>query len=134
MLNSAWWNQLSTEDHELLHALPAPLGELCAWLERQLAEHGSTPWAALAEGLVGHPLHEVLQNLVPDIALPDEMGLPDLQRVLNQLWIAQLSAESSRLIQQAQADPGALKQWRVVDQDLKRRKALLSASFNDTLN
>ena len=129
MLNSAWWNQLSTEDHELLHALPAPLGQLCAWLERQLAEHGSTPWAALAEGLVGHPLHEVLQNLVPDIALPDEMGLPDLQRVLNQLWIAQLSAESSRLIQQAQADPGALKQWRVVDQDLKRRKALLSASL-----
>ena len=130
MLNSAWWNQLSTEDHELLHALPAPLGELCAWLERQLAEHGSTPWAALAEGLVGHPLQEVLQNLVPDISLPDEMGLPDLQRVLHQLWIAQLSAESNRLIGQAEADPDALKQWRVVDQDLKRRKALLSASLN----
>ena len=134
MLHSAWWDQLSTADHELLHALPAPLGELCAWLERQLAEHGSTPWAALAEGLVGHPLHEVLQNLVPDISLPDEMGLPDLQRVLNQLWIAQLSSESSRLIQQAQADPSALKQWRVVDQDLKRRKALLSASLADSMN
>jgi DNA primase len=125
MLHSAWWDELSTADHELLHALPAPLGELCAWLERQLAEHGTTPWAALAEGLVGHPLQEVLQSLVPDISLPDEMGLPDLQRVLNQLWIAQLSAESSRLIVQAQSDPSALKQWRVVDQDLQRRKALL---------
>ena len=134
MLNSAWWNHLSTEDHELLHALPAPLGELCAWLERQLAEHGSTPWAALAEGLVGHPLHEVLQILVPDISLPDEMSLADLQRVLNQLWIAQLSAESNRLIGQAQADPSALKQWRVVDQDLKLRKALLTASLGSGLN
>ena len=125
MLHSAWWDELSTADHELLHALPAPLGELCAWLERQLAEHGTTPWAALAEGLVGHPLQEVLQSLVPDISLPDEMGLPDLRRALNQLWIAQLSTESSRLIVQAQTDPDALKQWRVVDQDLKQRKALL---------
>ena len=67
----------------------------------------------------------MLQSLVPDISLPDEIALPDLKRVLNQLWIAQLSAESSRLIVQAQADPDALKQWRVVDQDLKQRKALL---------
>lgn len=126
MLHSAWWDALSAEDHGLLHELPAPLGDLCAWLERQLAEHGTTPWAALAEGLVGHPLHEVLQTLVPDIALPDEMGLPDLQRAINQLWIAQLSADSSRLIAQAQTDPSALKRWRVVDHDLKRRKALLN--------
>ncbi len=126
MLHSAWWDELSTADHELLHALPAPLGELYAWLERQLAEHGTTPWAALAEGLVGHPLHEVLQSLVPDIALPDEIGLVDLQRAINQLWIAQLSADSSRLIAQAQTDPSTLTQWRVVDQDLKRRKALLT--------
>ena len=131
MLHSVWWDELSTADHELLHALPAPLGELCAWLERQLAEHGTTPWAALAEGLVGHALEGVLQSLVPDISLPDEIALPDLKRVLNQLWIAQLSAESSRLIVQAQADPDALKQWRVVDQDLKQRKALLLDAVSD---
>ena len=125
MLHSAWWDELSTSDHELLHALPAPLGELCAWLERQLAEHGTTPWAALAEGLVGHPLHEVVQNLVPDTSLQDEMSLADLQRVLNQMWIAKLNAQSSHLIVEAQNDASVLKQWRVVDQDLKQRKALL---------
>jgi len=125
MLHSAWWDELGTADHELLHALPAPLGELCAWLERQLAEHGTTPWAALSEGLVGHPLQEVLHSLVPDISLPDEMSLTDLQRTLNQLWIMKLGAESSRLIVQAQTDPNALKQWRLVDQDLQRRKALV---------
>ena len=127
MLHSAWWDELGTADHELLHALPAPLGELCAWLERQLAEHGTTPWAALSEGLVGHPLQEVLHSLVPDISLPDEMSLTDLQRTLNQLWIMKLGAESSRLIVQAQTDPNALKQWRLVDQHLQRRKA----SVND---
>ena len=56
------------------------------------------------------------------------MDLPDLQRAINQLWIAQLSAESSRLIMQAQNDPDALKQWRVVDHDLKQRKARLTDS------
>jgi DNA primase len=125
MLHSAWWDELSTSDHELLHALPAPLGELCAWLERQLAEHGTTPWAALAEGLVGHPLDEVVRNLVPDTSLQDEMSLADLQRVLNQMWIAKLSAQSSHLIVEAQNDVNALKQWRIVDQDLKQRKAML---------
>ena len=134
MLHSAWWDELTTADHELLHALPAPLGELCAWLERQLAEHGTTPWAALAEGLAGHPLQEVLQTLVPDIALPDEMALPDLQRAINQLWISQLSVESSRLIAQAQSDPNALTQWRVVDLNLKRRKALINESAMSNLS
>jgi DNA primase len=28
----AWWDQLTAEDHELLHALPPPHGELLAWL------------------------------------------------------------------------------------------------------
>ena len=43
----AWWDQLSAEDHELLHALPAPHGELVAWLERDIVEHGPRPWAAV---------------------------------------------------------------------------------------
>jgi DNA primase len=125
MLHSAWWDELSTADHELLHALPAPLGELCAWLERQLAEHGTTPWAALAEGLVGDPLHEVVQNLVPDTSLQDEMSLADLQRVLNQMWIAKLSAQSSHLISTIQIDPDARKEWERVSHELKQRKAML---------
>ncbi len=43
----AWWDQLTAEDHELLHALPAPHGELVAWLERDIVEHGPRPWAAV---------------------------------------------------------------------------------------
>ncbi len=43
----AWWDQLTAEDHDLLHALPAPHGALVAWLERDIVEHGPRPWAAV---------------------------------------------------------------------------------------
>jgi DNA primase len=43
----AWWDQLTAEDHDLLHALPAPHGDLVAWLERDIVEHGPRPWAAV---------------------------------------------------------------------------------------
>ena len=57
------WDKLSAEEHVLLCSLPAPHGLLFAWLESQLQEHGPQPWAALREGLRGHPheSHAVLQ-------------------------------------------------------------------------
>ena len=125
MLHSAWWDELSTADHELLHALPPPLGDLCAWLERQLAEHGTTPWAALAEGLVGDPLEPTVRALVTDAALEDEMSVADLQRVVDQLWERKLEAERARLSEIAHTDPDARQRWREVDLEWRRRKGLL---------
>ena len=125
MLHSAWWDELSTADHELLHALPPPLGELCAWLERQLAEHGTTPWAALAEGLAGGPLESTVRALVTDAALEDEMSVADLQRVVDQLWERKLEAERARLSEIAHTDPDARQRWREVDLEWRRRKGLL---------
>jgi DNA primase len=125
LLHSGWWDELTTEDHELLHALPAPLGDLCAWLERQLAEHGTTPWAALAEGLVGHALEDTVRGLVTDAALEDEMSVDDLKRVIDQLWERQLAGERARLSEEAQADPAARQRWREVDLEWRRRKGLL---------
>ena len=125
MLHSAWWDELSTADHELLHALPSPLGELCAWLERQLAEHGTTPWAALAEGLAGDPLESTVRALVTDAALEDEMSVADLQRVVDQLWERKLEAERARLSEIAHTDPDARQRWREVDLEWRRRKGLL---------
>ena len=125
MLHSAWWDELSTADHELLHALPPPLGELCAWLERQLAEHGTTPWAALAEGLAGDPLESTVRALVTDAALEDEMSVADLQRVVDQLWERKLEAERARLSEIAHTDPDARQRWREVDLEWRRRKGLL---------
>ena len=125
MLHSAWWDELSPADHELLHALPPPLGDLCAWLERQLAEHGTTPWAALAEGLAGDPLAPTVRALVTDAALEDEMSVADLQRVVGQLWERKLEAERARLSEIAHTDPDARQRWREVDLEWRRRKGLL---------
>jgi len=125
MLHSAWWDELSTADHELLHALPPPLGDLCAWLERQLAEHGTTPWAALAEGLAGDTLEPTVRALVTDAALVDEMSVGDLQRVVDQLWERKLEVERARLSEIAHIDPDARQRWREVDLEWRRRKGLL---------
>ena len=51
LMQAAWWDRLTVEDHELLHALPAPHGALIAWLESDLMEHGARPWAALRAAL-----------------------------------------------------------------------------------
>src|SRR4051812_9373518 len=51
------WERLSHEEHHLLCELPAPHGELFAWLDRQHHDHGPQPWATLQEALHGHP-HE----------------------------------------------------------------------------
>ena len=50
-----YWDQLSTDEHELLHALPAPYGPLVAWLERDHSEHGPRPWAVLSHALRDDP-------------------------------------------------------------------------------
>jgi DNA primase len=47
----AWWDQLTADDHELLHTLAPPHGELLAWLERDIVEHGARPWAAIRAAL-----------------------------------------------------------------------------------
>ena len=51
----AMWDTLSSEDHEMLCALPAEHGQLFVWLDSQMHEHGAQPWGALREGLRDHP-------------------------------------------------------------------------------
>jgi DNA primase len=51
LMQPAWWDDLTAEDHELLHALPSPHAELVGWLERDIVEHGPRPWAAVRTAL-----------------------------------------------------------------------------------
>ena len=124
MLHSAWWDALSADDHNLLHEMPAPHGPVFAWLERQLADHGSLSWAQLEQGLLGAEPALSGQVLVPHSALEDDMDFTDLRRVLDGLWIERLSVRQRELIALAATDRDALQQWREVTQ---RRDALLKA-------
>jgi len=121
LLHSEWWDMLEPTDHELLHTLPAPHGEVCAWLERHLADHGPTPWSALAAALAGSEHAEVAVRLVTASALEDEMAFRDLRHVIDGMWIEHLTAEQKRLILAAANDSAALERWREVDAERRRR-------------
>ncbi|WP_418320414.1 DNA primase [Piscinibacter sakaiensis] len=124
MLHSDWWEQLPADDHDLLHAMPAPHGEVIAWLERQIAEHGPMSWAELeqAQAAADPPLPEVAT--VPRAALEDELSFSDLRRVLDGLRIEQLRERQNELIGRISSDAAARSQWQELD---LRRKALLKA-------
>jgi DNA primase len=102
--HSDWWEQLSGEDHELLHGLGGVHGTVVAWLERQLTEHGPMTWAALEQALASEESHAQAVAWV-DAAVPDEeQGLDDLHRVVHRLWVAQLGQDVTDLISQGQTD------------------------------
>ena len=114
LLQSDWWDRLTLEDHEILHDLEAPLGSLCAWLDRHVAEHGPMPWSALEQALQEDPLHEAAKRLVATAAPEDKLGFEDLRALLDRLIVERLKAEETLLIKSAAQDPGALARWREV--------------------
>ncbi len=95
------WDRLSTEEHHLLLALPAPHGPLFAWLESQLHEHGPQSWAILREGLRGHAhehhavaqFAEVLEGVDYDWGETRSI-LVQLQRIKRDSEIAELAARA----------------------------------------
>ena len=125
LLHGAWWEGLQADDHELLHGLPPPHGELVAWLERQLAEHGPAPWSAWREALRGDPLEPAALRLLPESASFDPGDDPaDLRRMVDRLWVEALKHEETRLIAAAAGDPAALPRWR----EVHRRRLDLEAA------
>jgi len=122
LLHGEWWDALDPGDHELLHSLPAPHGEVCAWLERHLSDHGPTPWSALAAALAGSAHAEVAARLVTADALEDEMLFRDLRHVVDGMWIGRLTAEQTRLSEAAASDPQARARYREVDAELRGRR------------
>lgn len=120
LLHSDWWERITPEDHALLHGMPEPHGSLCAWLERQLTDHGPIPWSALAGGLAGDPLNDVVQRMVPPAALEDEIEFGELRYVLDRLWVEHLKVEETRLIAASRTDPDALTRYRQVHERRRR--------------
>lgn len=114
LLHSEWWDRLTPEDHDILHDLEAPLGSLCGWLDRSVAEHGPLPWPALEQVLLDDPLQESARRLVAAVAPEDKLEFEDLRALLDRLIVERLKAEETLLIQSAAQDPGALQRWREV--------------------
>jgi DNA primase len=93
------WDRLSAEEHHLLTQKPAPHGPLFAWLEAQLHEHGPQPWAALREGLRGHPSesHAVVQ--ISEIPEGIECDWNEVRGILDKFIEVESKRELNELIE-----------------------------------
>jgi DNA primase len=124
----ALWERLSSEEHVMLCALPAPHGPLFTWLESQLHEHGPQPWAALREGLHEHPSEALALKLMsgPELGNSDNHAETpqELRNLLNRMLVEQLKTQETEAIAASTTDPTALQRYR----ELQARRRELEAA------
>ena len=108
------WDRLSSEEHVLLNALPAPHGPLFAWLESQLHEHGPQPWAALREALRGHPFEQHAVAQLAQVPEGIESDWLEVRHILDQLTKLDRQREMSELAPRVVTDPAARQRYLVL--------------------
>jgi DNA primase len=102
--HNEWWEQLSGEDHGLLHELGDVHGDVLAWLERQITEHGPQTWTALDAAMADETWAALARGWLKAVAVDEDHGFEDLQRVLQRMWIEALGDDAHAL---AGAEPDA---------------------------
>jgi DNA primase len=127
LLSSGLWEQLSNVDHQLLHELPGNHGELIAWLERFLVNHGPGPWSALEAALAEDGLLDKARQLTAGVHAEEEPSLSDLQQVLRRLWINRLEAEAKQLAA-ASPDNDGLRRYGELQKQIQALKAAGASS------
>ena len=121
--HSDWWARLSGDDHTLLHELGGTHGEVVAWLEQQITEHGDQPWAVLVEALHEQPWQEQAKQWVASVAVDEEQVFDDLLRVTHRLWRTRLEQEVSDLIATGQTDRATLDQVQALRKRIQAHQA-----------
>jgi DNA primase len=106
------WDRLGDAEHAVLCALPAPHGPVFAWLEAQIHEHGVQPWAALREGLRGHPQEAYAMQQLAQIPAGIEPTWDETQPLLGELLKRARQLEMDELAQRAATDPQAMARYR----------------------
>jgi DNA primase len=133
------WEDLSTEDHNLLCELAPPHGPLFVWLDQQHHEHGNQAWGALREGLREHESEDLAVRVMTSAFTPlmDDEGKPmpesltpeqqrrdaglELRGILNKILFESLDAQMKEAIAEAAADPTAMQRYKAL---FERRKQL----------
>ena len=116
------WDRLTSEEHHLLLALPAPHGPLFAWLESQLHEHGPQTWAVLREGLRGHVHEHHAVAQFAEILEGVDYDWGEIRRILNELLDLKLASEKTDLAARAATDPAAFQRLRELIEQSKNQK------------
>ena len=103
----AQWDGLSAHQQHLLLEMPAPYGELMAWLNQQWLENGVQSLAGLREGLRGHALEAVVSRLIDDAPSDIDSDAGELQSIMVALEKNHLSQEIDSLTRRMASDPHA---------------------------
>jgi len=98
LLESGWWETLSAADHALLCELPGWHGELFRFLDRETAENGARPWAALRERIAAEPWAPAALAVVDSEDPAIEPVADDLPRSLHQLRSAAEQRDAMRVL------------------------------------
>jgi len=133
------WQDLSSEDHQLLCELAPPHGPLFVWLDQQHHEHGNLPWGALREGLHGHESQDMALRVMASSFTPllNDDGHPiadaqssagaqreatlELRGILNKILFESLDAQMKEAIAEAATDPTAMQRYKAL---FERRRQL----------
>ncbi len=99
------WETLSSHQHSLLLEMPAPHGQLLAWLNQQWLENGVQSLAALREGLRGHTHEALVSRLIDDAPADIDSDAGELKSILAALEIEQLSQSIDDLTLRMASDP-----------------------------
>jgi len=139
------WEQLSTEDHNLLCDLAPPHGPLFVWLDHHHHEHGNQAWGVLREAMRGEDIEDLALRVMasaftpildddgnprPDDATPEALALEaraELRGMLNRMLIESIKMQETEAIESAKEDPTALQRYRALQ---ARRRQLESVHLN----
>jgi DNA primase len=134
LMQPAWWDALTAEDHELLHGLRGAHGELIAWLERDIVEHGARPWAAVRTALADdEATSQALAVLRLDENDDFEAGPADLRLLLDDRLVEAIKAHQ-RSLETALAgnDAAAVGEYRKAQARLTELKQRMAAAREQT--
>jgi DNA primase len=135
LMQPAWWDQLTAEDHELLHRLAPPHGDLMAWLERDIVEHGPRPWASVRTALAADEgAARALAELHLDDSQEYEAAAGDLRLLLDGRLLEAVEARQRELAAAAANDPAAMAEYRdtlVRSRQLRQRVSASRAAAAD---
>lgn len=123
LLHSPLWDSLGEQDLQVLHQLPGEHGELVAWLERFLMDHGASPWAALQVALQEQDKMEQAQRVCggPLSAPPEDEHLgEEFRQVMRQLHLMALEKEAAEIATSRAPD---MARYQAVRQQIQALKA-----------
>src|SRR5512140_400277 len=135
--NSATWDLLTAQDHELLCSLEGPIGDLFSWLDTGFHEHGARPWAALAAGIAGCSFASLAtalmeyDNLQPSGRVVEDSEDPeeDLRRTMKRLHLGVIEEEIAAAHQLPMSDPARVERLK----ELSRRQMAVMNPKSDAV-